>query len=416
MKLRGTSRTTKSARLVTLAALLGVLGVGVGAGIAVAKTSAPAVPAPTITSSPPNPSNSTSASFSFTDSKSGVTFMCSLDSAAYTACSSPKTYSGLSAATHTFKVKAVSGADSSSESVYTWAIDTTAPPAPAIGDKPANPSNSTSPTFSFTDTEAGVTFLCKLDGAAFSSCVSPKTYSGLAQGAHTFTVEARDAAGNTSSTTSYGWTVDTTAPAAPTFTQQPSNPSPSPTVTFAWTDSSSDVASYRCSRENGSFTPCTSPFSYTVDNSNPNGQHQFAVQAFDTAGNGSVVTSYTFKVGGNDNKPFTISGSVTGLQIGAPKAVPLTLTNPNNQTIFVTSLTISAGNASAACDSSNIQVTPSTASATNPITVPANGSVTLSGSLAAFAPKLTLVDKPNVNQNACKNTSFALTYSGSAHS
>jgi hypothetical protein len=399
-----------------LAALLGVLGVGVGAGIAVAKTSAPAVPAPTITSSPPNPSNSTSASFSFTDSRSGVTFVCSLDNAPYTACSSPKAYSGLSASAHMFRVKAVAGADSSSETTYAWTIDTTAPPAPAIGDKPANPSNSTGPSFSFTDTESGVAFLCKLDSGAFASCASPKTYSGLSQGGHTFAVEARDAAGNTSSPTSYGWTIDMTAPAAPTFTQRPADPSPSPTVTFAWTDSSSDVATYRCSRENGSFTSCSSPVTYTVDNSNPNGQHQFAVQAFDAAGNGSLVSSYTFKIGGNDNKPFTISGSVTGLQIGSPKAVPLTLTNPNNQTIYVTSLTIVVGNASAACDSSNIQVTASTASPTNAITVPANGSVTLSGSLAAFAPKLTLVDKAAVNQNACKNTSFTLTYAGSAHS
>src|SRR5207253_2889644 len=77
----------------------------------------------------------------------------------------------------------------------------------------ANPTNSTSASFTFTSSETGSTFQCSLDGATFASCTSPKTYSGLAQGSHTFQVKATDASGNVDPTPdSYTWTVDTTAP------------------------------------------------------------------------------------------------------------------------------------------------------------------------------------------------------------
>jgi len=35
---------------------------------------------------------------------------------------------------------------------------------------------------------------------------------------------------------------------------------------------------------------------------------------------------------------------------------------------------------------------------------------------APSAPQITLLNLPGVNQDVCKNKSFALTYSGSAHS
>jgi hypothetical protein len=39
-------------------------------------------------------------------------------------------------------------------------------------------------------TKAAPRFRCKLDGRPFSACRSPKTYAGLAPGAHVFKVEA----------------------------------------------------------------------------------------------------------------------------------------------------------------------------------------------------------------------------------
>ena len=91
-----------------------------------------------------------------------------------------------------------------------------APPAPSITAQPASPTNQTAASFSFTDSQSGVAFQCKLDAAAFAACSSPKGYTGLAAGSHTFQVQA-SAAGKTSSATSFTWTVDLTAPPAPSI-------------------------------------------------------------------------------------------------------------------------------------------------------------------------------------------------------
>jgi acid phosphatase type 7 len=86
-------------------------------------------------------------------------------------------------------------------------VDTTPPPAPSIDAGPANPTTTTTATFEFSVPESAVSFLCALDGAAFSVCASPRAYSGLIQGAHRFDVKARDSAGNESSLASYSWVV-----------------------------------------------------------------------------------------------------------------------------------------------------------------------------------------------------------------
>ena len=144
--------------------------------------------------------------------------------------------------------------------------------------------------------------------------------------------------------------------------------------------------------------------------------HQFAVRAIDAAGNISGAASYTWKVDKGSPEEFTISGTVTDLVIGVPKAVTVTLTNPNDLPIYVTALTttLTTNAGSGGCSASNFSVTQSNASAGTPILVPANGSVVVSS--APQAPQVTLVDLASTNQDVCKSKTFTLNFSGSAHS
>jgi hypothetical protein len=93
-----------------------------------------------------------------------------------------------------------------SQLATTFNIDVT-PETPTITSGPGEHTESTTAKFAFTDSESGVTFLCRLDGGSFSACKSPITYTGLAVGAHTFYVEAKDGKGNLSVPASYSWTI-----------------------------------------------------------------------------------------------------------------------------------------------------------------------------------------------------------------
>ena len=75
--------------------------------------------------------------------------------------------------------------------------------------------NATTATFTFHSTASGATFACSLDGAAATPCTSPASYSGLAEGAHTFTVAATANGTADPTPATDTWTVDTTPPSTP---------------------------------------------------------------------------------------------------------------------------------------------------------------------------------------------------------
>src|SRR5207248_2284271 len=201
---------------------------------------------------PTNPSNSSTATFSFS-SEAGASFMCSLDGSAAVSCTSPKTYTGVADGSHTFSVFAIDAAGNAdpAPASWTWLIDTVAPSA-SISASPTNPSNSSAPSFTFSS-EAGATFQCALDGAAFASCSSPKSYTGVADGSHTFHVKASDTAGNTGTAASYTWTIDTVAPSA-SITASPTNPSNIASPSFSF--SSEAGASFQCALDGAAFASC----------------------------------------------------------------------------------------------------------------------------------------------------------------
>jgi hypothetical protein len=194
----------------TLAAVsVALLGLAVGG--AYVAFGAEATRRPSITSGPAQWTNQTSGAFAYT-SKSSVTFLCSLDGAAFSPCGSgtggSTSYAGpLSPGSHAFRVEAQSGTWTSKPSVWKWTIDTTPPPPPWLARKPSNPTTQRNSTFEYKDGEHGISFRCKLDGASYSRCSKKEKYRNLAQGWHTFCVVALDRAGNVSPETCYGWQI-----------------------------------------------------------------------------------------------------------------------------------------------------------------------------------------------------------------
>src|SRR5205814_5239241 len=96
---------------------------------------------------------------------------------------------------------------------HLFTVDTT-PPHTSITLSPSGATSSTSASFSFASSETGASFQCSLDGGAWTACSSPRNYSGLTAGSHSFAVRAIDAAGNADpDSASATWTVDLTVPA-----------------------------------------------------------------------------------------------------------------------------------------------------------------------------------------------------------
>ena len=253
-------------------------------------------PQTTINSQPPLISNGASASFTFFGSDDvtppgSLTFECELDGGGFSSCTSPKNYGfdpdpPLSSGSHTFKVRATDGASNTdaSPAEFTWTIDL--PPVVTINSGPANPTTSTSASFTFSGTDdnsapANITFQCALDAAAYSACTSPLNYAGpLAGGPHGLQVRGTDEAGNTSLIAVYNWTIDLNAP----NTIIDSGPSGSTAQTTAlFTFSSTEAGStFECQLDGGGYSSCTSPANY------PGlavGSHTFDVRATDPSGN-----------------------------------------------------------------------------------------------------------------------------------
>jgi hypothetical protein len=82
----------------------------------------------------------------------------------------------------------------------TWNFGLDPPPNTTITSGPAGGTNDPTPTFSFSSSEAGSSFQCKLDSNPYAACPSPKTFVHLSDGAHTFSVRAIDSGQNTDPT------------------------------------------------------------------------------------------------------------------------------------------------------------------------------------------------------------------------
>ncbi len=172
-------------------------------------------PETTIVLAPPASSTTTSAVFSFTGTLSGTiisAFECQLDDGAFTTCTSPVSYSDLSNGSHTFRVHAINsqGTQDPTPAEFKWTVNG-AGKLVDIDKAPAASTTSRTAHFEFKAGGLGDVekLECSLDGSSFNPCTSPKTYTELSDGPHSFQVRVP---GNPAS--KHVWKVSNIAPVA----------------------------------------------------------------------------------------------------------------------------------------------------------------------------------------------------------
>ena len=211
--------------------------------------------------------------FSATDASAPVTFECSIDTGtpSFAPCSGPGDSNTpdtpLTDGPYTFRVKGTDAASNSATATQDFEVDGT-PPSVAIDSGPTGTITDTTPTFTFSGTDAHgpVTFLCSLDTgtASFAGCSGPgdsdTPSSPLGGGAHIFRAQGSDAAGNTAVATR-SFTVQIPQPAAPetTITKGPKKKTTKRRPKFKFTSTQGGSA-FQCKVDKGKFAACASPF------------------------------------------------------------------------------------------------------------------------------------------------------------
>ncbi|MHB1134855.1 MAG: Ig-like domain-containing protein [Chloroflexota bacterium] len=178
-----------------------------------------------------------------------------------------------------------------------FTIDTIAPDT-TITANPAELTGATAATFGFVgvDSESGVGSLeCSLDGAPFAACASPKTYTGLGGGEHTFAVRAVDLAGNVDPTPAqYGWEIDLTPPWTSIMSPPPVLSTSTNASFYLQGGDDHTVVTFRCQLDGGPAALCGTHYDLS---DLAEGQHNLSVWAVDWVGNPDPTpATYTWTV------------------------------------------------------------------------------------------------------------------------
>jgi large repetitive protein len=270
-------------------------------------------PAPSIVA-PPSPSKDLTPTFTITDAESTVSFSCLLmdpiNAVVFNgACPANGTFDTSSDSTdgpYTLIVTATDEAGNQSQSTSMWTRDTTPPPVPTVG-APLSPSRDLTPTFSISDSQSGVTFSCVLTGPGgvnrfTGTCPANGIFDlgGFGDGVYSLAVKGTDAAGNTSAPRTVSYTLDTTAPPAPTVVLSAPLLSLSNVTQpqFTVSDSESGV-SYDCSVSGATTVPasainCGATTTVDLSGAGRDGDYTLSVTATDAAGNTSPAGTATY--------------------------------------------------------------------------------------------------------------------------
>jgi uncharacterized repeat protein (TIGR01451 family) len=235
-----------------------------------------------ITALDPNPTNDSTTDFSFRASKATATFECRLDGGAFAACTTPYATPPLPDGPHTLEVRArdTFGSVDSTPASNTWVIDTLAPDTTLVS-LDGNPTNDNTTDFTFSSSESGSTFECRVDGGAWAPCTSPYATAALADGSHTLEVRATDRAGNTDTTpAARTWIVDNVEPDT-TLVALDGALTNDATADFTLTAGEAG-STFECRVDGGAWSTCATPFATPTLT---DGLHTLEVRATDPAGN-----------------------------------------------------------------------------------------------------------------------------------
>jgi hypothetical protein len=153
-------------------------------------------------------------------------------------------------------------------------------PDTTITSGPSGTVSTNNVSFTFVSSRSNSTFKCSMDGSAFTTCTSPKGYSGLADGSHTFRVKAKNGTLADKTPASRTFTVATGAPKTTIKSPCPATTT-QPTLTFSFVADQSNVT-FECKLDSSPWASCTSP--HRVSSGAVNHQHVFKVRATNSAG------------------------------------------------------------------------------------------------------------------------------------
>ncbi len=287
--------------------------------VAASPTPAPAPPPPPpppIDSTPPeitiipqNPAaitNRTSAAFAVQTNET-ATISYSLNNSSFVALPAGDiSLANIPEGSNTFTVKATDMTGNTATRSYSWTVDTIAPLITLSG-TPAEFTKIKSADIGVTITDQNAdTYAYTLNG----SPVTSPTLANLSDGSYTFTVTARDKAGNISTVSSNPWTVDTIAPTV-AISGMPRKVSGNDTATFAITaladtDTNPDKREYRLG--SGDWQRYTDQ---AISNLSE-GKITIHFRVIDLAANESAISAYEWFIGKRQYVLRDLQGGVTG--------------------------------------------------------------------------------------------------------
>ena len=234
--------------------------------------------------------------------------------------------SGSPLAVHTVNVSATDAYGNPKTTSWTWTVDATGPTL-AITSPTSGSTTGTSGSVTYTSDGTATAMTCAITpGTCTVAGTAPNftfSYAGLSGVAHTVTLTATDAYGNTTTAGPVSWTVDATGP-TPAITSPTGTTGPTGNVTFTFTETVSNVT---CNIDGAHSAACTGAganYSFSTFGLS-SAVHTVNVTATDAYGN-PKTTSWTWTVDAT-GPTLAITSPTSGSTTGTSGSVTYTSDN-----------------------------------------------------------------------------------------